>query len=1211
MENLLPGALGRPAQGGDGNILTSSTGVVTPASTSLAPAFVPFEGQSFLNSESTAGGEACFSAVDDAGLGRAPRSYMELLGALTTSRCLAELGMKLAWGYSQNLVTLGNSRARPTRATVREKGGLFPLPVMIPSGLDWDAAGLKCSERSGLSVQCWTAVACEAINALYGLPNVGKTRVPTKIHRAVLAGLEDKVCRFLHGDSVPDFNFFDAVKDLREKRLSYTGEEIQPPHPLSAAQIIKGLPPVGHGGAIPVTPFLKGRTRFLMEHPEESLLPECDRGTAPVTAKVHVEKGGEVEIFSLLYERGIVDWIPADQAFCDSRGTYLSGLFGVVKPGRYTPCGKPVLRVIMNLVPVNALFRVLQGDIHLLPNATQWLPLCISQGDEIFLSQGDMASAFYLFSIPPCWQPYLCFNFKIQGCKLGLSSLEDDVWYRPTCRVLPMGWSSSVGIMQAISREILLAKGLPPELELKKGGKIPPWFAQVASADSPQRAWWQVYLDNFMSGEVDRGGEPGISIQLQDAAMRAWSTSGVLTAEDKQVLGSREATELGVRFDGARGLLGASPHRLLKTIFVTLHHILCRRWSKREAQMVLGRWIFILQFRRAAMGVLSRAWQVIEKPWPSFVDINILRKELLQLIFLGPLIQSDLTSHYDGEVTCSDASESGGACAVATSLTWSGNSLVGSLSDRRLLPIECPFLIVSLFNGIGGAFRLYDVLGIHPVGRISVEIDKYANRVTRSTWPNVLELHDVELIDKAEVQRWAEMYPHVQELHFYAGFPCIHLSSVRAYRQNLDGEGSRLFWKMLEILLWIQEVFSPFCKVKFCVENVASMDESARRAISDELEVCPIKLDPSDILPFSRPRFAWTSEPLYEMQGIRLVKEKEYVRAYMEGDTVANSQWIRPGWSWTAPPGTCFPTFMKSIRRRRPPPQPAGLSRTDEATRNRWQQHEFRYPPYQYRECFLLSSPGRLPRVLDSSERELLLGFGPGHTATCMSASEMKRSLTDYEDIRCSLNGDSFSILSFAVIASSFSAEFVPRLSPDKIVKRLGLAPGASIHPCTEVPMSRWLSYGGDPERQHQLGELVRHLGLTINHTGADVRICTGEVLTHKAQSHASARAWWWQWKHLFKIKWLFKSHINYLEMKMILHTLLWKSRSISKINCRWLHLEDSMVCLYILSKGRTSSHLLQPLCNQIGAVQLAMGSVLLHSHVSSSENPTDAASRD
>ena len=98
--------------------------------------------------------------------------------------------------------------------------------------------------------------------------------------------------------------------------------------------------------------------------------------------------------------------------------------------------------------------------------------------------------------------------------------------------------------------------------------------------------------------------------------------------------------------------------------------------------------------------------------------------------------------------------------------------------------------------------------------------------------------------------------------------------------------------------------------------------------------------------------------------------------------------------------------------------------------------------------------------------------------------------------------------------------------------------------------------------------------------------------------------------KHLFKVRWLFKSHINFLEMKMILNTILWKARDVSKINKRWLHLEDSMVCLFILSKGRTSSHLLQPLVNKIGAVQMAMGATLLHAHVRSEENPTDEASR-
>ena len=78
----------------------------------------------------------------------------------------------------------------------------------------------------------------------------------------------------------------------------------------------------------------------------------------------------------------------------------------------------------------------------------------------------------------------------------------------------------------------------------------------------------------------------------------------------------------------------------------------------------------------------------------------------------------------------------------------------------------------------------------------------------------------------------------------------------------------------------------------------------------------------------------------------------------------------------------------------------------------------------------------------------------------------------------------------------------------------------------------------------------------------------------------------------------------------MIFLTLLWKARSPSSLNKRWLHLEDSMVCLYILSKGRASSRLLQPLCNKIGALQIGLGVTVLHGHVPSLENPTDAGSR-
>ena len=337
-----------------------------------------------------------------------------------------------------------------------------------------------------------------------------------------------------------------------------------------------------------------------MQYPLESLLAEKDRGSAPCSAKVHIAKGSELSVFSLLKERGIISWLRDDQVFSDSRGKYLSGMFGVSKPGKFTENNLPVLRVIMNLIPVNALFGVLRGDIDCLPNATCWIPLVLSEGDEITMSQGDMSSAFYLFEIPTAWQPFMCFNFVFKGEELPSEGLEKGVMYRPSCRVLPMGWSSSVAIMQAISREVLLSRGLPVDLEIRKNKPLPRWFTQVIESSSPTRAWWQVYLDNFLACEVGKF-STSKDVELQTKAMNSWESAGILTALDKQVLGSKEATELGVRIDGMRGLLGGSPSRFLKTIWSSLSLFLKGSWTKKEVQIILGRWVFLLQYRRAAM----------------------------------------------------------------------------------------------------------------------------------------------------------------------------------------------------------------------------------------------------------------------------------------------------------------------------------------------------------------------------------------------------------------------------------------------------------------------------------------------------------------------------------------------------------------------------------------------------------------------------------
>ena len=145
-----------------------------------------------------------------------------------------------------------------------------------------------------------------------------------------------------------------------------------------------------------------------------------------------------------------------------------------------------------------------------------------------------------------------------------------------------------------ISRQLLITRGLPRHLELHKGKPLPLWFSQILGNSSETTAWWQVYLDNFMSAERITGSYKMADVELQEKAMQAWISSGVLTAEDKQVLSAKTGVELGVRLDGIEGLLGGSPLRVLKTCFVTLHLLMQKSLSKRDIQVVLGRWIFLL-----------------------------------------------------------------------------------------------------------------------------------------------------------------------------------------------------------------------------------------------------------------------------------------------------------------------------------------------------------------------------------------------------------------------------------------------------------------------------------------------------------------------------------------------------------------------------------------------------------------------------------------
>ena len=439
----------------------------------------------------------------------------------------------------------------------------------------------------------------------------------------------------------------------------------------------------------------------------------------------------------------------------------------------------------------------------------------------------------------------------------------------------------------------------------------------------------------------------------------------------------------------------------------------------------------------------------------------------------------------------------------------------------------------------------------------------------------------------------------------------VSLVSIFHRRKNLKGPGSNLFWKLVEIIRIVQEIFAPVASVKWVVENVASMDPDARDEISSVLEVLPLRLDPADVLPYSRPRFAWISEEPSRTEGCELVQREGFVEVTMTATGVAEAQWIQPGWN-RVDPSCPLPTFMKSIKREQPPPVPAGLRRTPWDAQGRWADDEFRFPPYQYKEQFMLTDDTVL-RYVSSGEREILMGFGAQHTRFCFPASETKKNPVRYEDERLSLIGDSFCMLSFGWVAGLLCRAARTLAGAQEIVDLMGLAPGACSRAGASAPMERWKHYGfeGKDDSPQDAEFLVNKLALGANHTGSDVRITTGELMTPSKSVRQSTEAIWWSWKQVFSKKWQFQHHINALEMRALLLGLQWRAQRPGHLGKKVVHLVDGFVTLGIVCKGRTSSLMLRSLSRQIAAHVLAMGITLILAHVDSTENPADEGSRE
>ena len=1057
--------------------------------------------------------------------------------------------------------------------------------------------------------QCWIMAACFACNGLAGAQAPFRPGRWSKSERRLAEAVGKAVDRLLDLGRADRFEPAEIEKELRGRRLNYDGEEIGICHALTLGQVLPALPPPDHGGSIDLVRFLSESSVAFLRHPSKHVVDDVGQDLPKLQGKIHIA-GGEVDgIARELVRRNICSWIPLESVLSFRGEKVLNGMFGVAKSST-TLTGKTTLRLIMNLVPSNAVLRSYVGTVKSLPQITSWMSITLEEGEEVRIWQSDMSNAFYLFQLPLNWGPYLAFNIVRNGLDIGETPGKQ---FALSCRVLPMGWTNSVALMQEASERILIWGCLDKASQISRGIPLPNWITGViGEAVESGKTFWHVYLDNFAAGEIgDATSSFNHGEVLHQLAEKAWAEARVVSSEKKKRTAVVQAQELGAFIDGRSQTLGGSPERLIKLAQATLFLLSKPHLSKKLTQVIAGRWVHVFQFRRPAMALMESVWEFTTQKGICPVLVRKTRRELFSCICAIPFLHTFLGAEVSEVITASDASMRGGAVGMANTLTTEGMDYVQSISDFPR-PRRIPVLLVSLFSGIGGALRAYDLLGLVPTGIVVFEIHKPANRVTGKRWPQAEIMGDVKTLNAEMVRDWVQRYVPLKELHLWFGFPCVDLSSVRAGRLGLDGPNSGLFWDVIDIIRLLEQELPAHISLKYVGENVASMNKAHCQEITNALGVRPYHLNPVDAGPMQRPRLCWTTEELQDtLDGLEFVERDHWTSIKAEAPWPEVSQWISPDTVWPGgDEGHALPTAMKSIKRKRPPPAPAGIDRCDSDTLQRWEADNFRNPPYHYQGRFIFWHHDRW-RLCNASEKELLLGYGWGHTELCYSASDIKSNPEGYQDERLSLLGDSFSLFSFIIPAYGLCTKYLPKLAYTFLARRMGMAPGFCAALQLQAPIQRYLQYGcRERGLLKTLQQLNRILLTRVNHTGSDIKITTGEVFAPRAVPRQSVQADWWNWEHLFTTRWQHSEHINILELRSILLSAKYQILNLHAVDARIFHVTDSFVCLSIVAKGRTGSRRLGRVLKELNAWLLGFGITMVLGHVESSENPTDGASR-
>jgi hypothetical protein len=183
-------------------------------------------------------------------------------------------------------------------------------------------------------------------------------------------------------------------------------------------------------------------------------------------------------------------------------------------------------------------------------------------------------------------------------------------------------------------------------------------------------------IDDFFCVSFDPKDTPDGKTKAAEAytnSQRAYKHAKLTGSPQKDIWAAKEGKVIGAYINGSdramqRGLctVGPPPQKKLALAQITLE--LCRLGYTTVGlhSCVVGAWVSMLVYRRPMMGLLNKAFRLLENEDRSQSDNTVIQlprevaQELVLVSALSPLIMTNIAAPYDSNVYCTEASEQGG-----------------------------------------------------------------------------------------------------------------------------------------------------------------------------------------------------------------------------------------------------------------------------------------------------------------------------------------------------------------------------------------------------------------------------------------------------------------------------------------------------------------------------------------------------------------------